>query len=188
MNDTSTAIACNLTKPNLRSRKDVFQRSLTPYLTRATYTSGTSQLVFSKPDVTRKMLEHLMVLERDCCPFFNFDLSETSSHFQLIVTGPEGSEDMVRNFFSVTSGPECACSDSNQPAGFNTKKYAAGFIAMCAVACTVPPALAALGLISVGLGAYISKGIEAVVITAILSVLGFLLVRYVKMRRRRVSS
>lgn len=183
MTDTSTAIVCSLTEPDLRNRKVVLRSELKPYLTQATYVAGTSRLVFTKPEVTRQILEHLIVLESDCCPFFSFDLSETDTHFHLSVAGPKGIEDMVRNFFSTSGRVGCGCTGTNQSSGTRTTRNVAGFITLCAIACAIPPTLAALGLIGVATGAFIGKGIEVAVIALALMGLGYVLLQYVKKKR-----
>lgn len=191
MTDNSSPIACNLSEPEERNQRDVYRRNLTPFLTDATYAAGTSRLAFSKPDVTRQMLEHLVASEQDCCAFLNFDLSETATHFHLDVSGPEGSEDIIRKFFSSSSGstePACGCAGADQPRKTKTKKYFARFITICAIACAVPPTLAAVGLIGVATVAYLGKGIEAVLIVLALMGLGFLLIQFVKKRLREASS
>ncbi|MEY8120805.1 hypothetical protein AB9F26_21685 [Falsihalocynthiibacter sp. BN13B15] len=188
MTDTSTVIACNLTEPVLRNRKEILCSKLSPFLTEANYAAGISRLIFSKPNVTRKMLEDLILLEGECCPFFSFDFSETSSHFQLNVTGPEGSEDMVRDFLSVNTDKACGCAGADKPSSSRAKKHVFGFITLCAVGCAVPPTLAALGFIGAVTGAYIGMWVEVVAVFAILSGGGFIFAQYVKKKQREVSS
>lgn len=183
MTDNSTAIVCNLTEPDARSRKAILRSNLKPYLIQSSYASGSSQLSFSKPAVTRKKLEQLIALERDCCPFFKFELSETNTHFQLHVTGPDGSEGMVRDFFSTHAEGECRCIESGQSSESGTTKKVVGFISLCAIACAVPPTLAALGLVSVATGAFIGRGIEVAVGALALIGLAYLLVQYAKTKR-----
>jgi len=187
MTNASNVIACSLTEPDLRERKEMLRSALSPFLTQATFAAGTSRLAFSKPDVTRKMLEDMILLERECCPFFSFDLSESSSNFQLNVTGPEGSEDMVRDFFSMNNDTTCGCAGSDNSSS-SKKKYVFGFITLCAVGCATPPILVALGLIGVVTGAYIGIWAEVAVVFAIVLGGGFLLAQYVKKKRRGVSS
>lgn len=186
MTDTSAAIVCNLSGPELRNRKDVFRAELKPFLTQATYAKGSSCLVFSKPGITRDMLERFSLLERECCPFFTIEISEALSHFQVTITGPEGSEDMVRDVFSKTSGS--GCGDQKTPTGYNSRTYFGGFIALCAIGCAIPPTLSAAGLIGVATGAYMGKVVEAIVVSAILMWVGLLLVQYVKKRQQRKPS
>jgi hypothetical protein len=186
MTNTSDVIACNLSEPDLRKRKDMLRSMLSPFLTQATFAAGTSRLAFSKPDVTRKMLEDMILLERECCPFFSFDLSETNSDFQLNVTGPEGSDDMVRNLFSTNNNATCSCATSDK--SFTSKKnYVFGFITLCAVGCAALPTLAALGLIGVATGAYVGMWAEVVAVFAVVLGVGYLLAPYVRKKRREGS-
>lgn len=187
MTDASNVIACSLTEPDLRKRKEMLRNALSPFLTQATFAAGTSRLAFSKPDVTRKMLEDMILLERECCPFFSFDLSEGSSDFQLSVTGPEGSEDMVRDFFSTNNDTTCGCAGSDKPST-SKKNYVFGFITLCAVGCATPPTLAALGLIGVATGAYVGMWAEVVAVFTVVLGGGYLLAQYVRKKRREVSS
>lgn len=186
MTDTSIALVCNLTEPELRNRKEILRGKLSPFLTQASYAQGTSQLVFSKVNVSKKLLEELISLERECCPFFGFDLSENSSHFHLSVTGPVGSETMVRDFFSMDIDKPCGCTVSNQPFA-HKKKHAFGFITLCAVGCAVPPTLTSPGFIGAATGAYFGMWVEGAVILAIMVGGGYLFVKYMKKRQRRVS-
>ena len=104
MTDNSSPNVCNLSEPEDSIQGNAYRRDLAPFLTDATYSAGTSRLAFSKPDVTRQMLEQLVASEQDCCSFLEFDLSENATHFHLDVSGPEGSENIIRNFFSPSSG------------------------------------------------------------------------------------
>lgn len=183
MTDTSTAIACNLLEPHLRDRKVALRGKLAPFLTDANYNDGTSQLAFSKPGVTRQTLDQFMVSEGDCCSFLNFDLSETDTHFHLNITGPAGSEELVRNFFSTSEKSRCGCTGAKQSNGTQITRNAVGFITLCAIACAIPPALAALGLVSVATGAYIGRGIEAAIIALIIIGLGYVLVQFMKKKQ-----
>lgn len=191
MTSSTRAIACNLSSHDERAQRSAFRRSLTPFLIASTYAAGTSQLTFSKPDVTRQMLENLIASEQSCCTFLEFDLSETATAFQLGVRGPKGSEDIVRNFFSTTetsSPPTCGCSNTPEPTKAKKAKYFVGFLTLCAIGCVVPPVLAGLGLISVATGAYLGKGIEVVLVGSALLGLGFLLIQFVQKKRQGAPS
>lgn len=185
MTDKPSEIVCNLTEPKLRDRKDDFRTKLTPYLTKATYAKGTSRLVFSKPEVTRDMLKQLMVLESKCCPFFSFDLTETDNHFQLSVTGPEGSEDMVQDFFCPSGETGCGCSAQTTTTSSKRPKYIAGVVSLCMIACAIPPVLAAFGLVSVATGAWFGRGIEVVITSLALFGFAYFLLQYARTRRRK---
>lgn len=77
----------------------------------------------------------------------------------------------------------CGCSKAKSSGKANIAKYGAGFITLCALCCAIPPALIALGLISITTGAYFSAG--STVALVVLGVLGlsYLLMQYVKRNR-----
>ncbi|MEM9710411.1 MAG: hypothetical protein AAF871_16685 [Pseudomonadota bacterium] len=118
MDKTAPELACKLTQFELRQRKSDIRQSLTPHLVSSSYVEGMSHLAFRKPSVSRAQLEHLIALEQACCPFFSFSIRETDKEFTLIVSGPEGSEDLVRDLFlseqSTTCGGSGRMSQSNQ--------------------------------------------------------------------------
>ncbi|MEM1048677.1 MAG: hypothetical protein AAGL24_21165 [Pseudomonadota bacterium] len=110
MNNTSPDIVCTLTQPELRLRKVHIRKTLTPHLLASCYAEGVSRLAFARPAVSRVQLEHLIKLEQACCPFLTFEIREMSKEFTLIVSGPEGSEDLVRDLFSSEPSAPCGCS------------------------------------------------------------------------------
>lgn len=79
--------------------------------------------------------------------------------------------------------PSCHCSKAKSPRKAKAAKYGAGFITLCGLCCIVPPALVALGLMSITAGAYFSAG--STVVLVILGVLGlsYLLMQYIKRKR-----
>ncbi len=101
MTKNSPAIACTLSKPEERAQRSTFRRDLAPFLENTVYEDGRSQLSFSRPEVTRNTLEQLIASEKGCCAFLDFELSETDAHFHLTVSGPKGSEDIIRSFFPL---------------------------------------------------------------------------------------
>lgn len=185
MTDMSSQIVCNLTAPELKERKGIFRRKLTPHLVKSTYAAGSALLIFSRPEVSREMLETLIELEGECCPFFSFNLEETSDHFQLQITGPDGSENMVCDFFETSNEASCGCGAKDKSTGSAVPKFFASLVSLCVVACAVPPALAAAGLANVATGAWLGNVVEGTVIGTALFGFGFLLLQYVKTKRRK---
>jgi len=179
----SSEIVCTLAEPELQARKAELRQNLKPFLKRSEYADGASVLFFSKPGVTRQQIERMMELERDCCPFFEFELAETGHAFQLSVRGPVGSEGLVRDFFGEPDGAGCGCVRAKGPSARKTGAYIAGFASLCVIACAAPPLLAALGLVGVATGAAWFGWVEAVLIAVALIGLGMFAVQYVKKRR-----
>ncbi|MEL6205530.1 MAG: hypothetical protein AAFR47_09490 [Pseudomonadota bacterium] len=110
MDNTAPAIFCTLSPPELRQRKAEVRAGLSPHIVTSSYAQGISRLAFARPAVARTQLEHLIKLEQACCPFFTFEIREMDNAFTLIVSGPEGSEDFVRDLFSSEEPNSCACS------------------------------------------------------------------------------
>ncbi|MEM8777102.1 MAG: hypothetical protein AAGF53_18895 [Pseudomonadota bacterium] len=110
MKATSPEIFCTLTEPELRQRKLEVRESLGPHVLASSYADGVSELVFARPAVSRERLEHLIMLEQTCCPFFEFDLRQADKTFTLVISGPKGSESFVRDLFSPQPSASCGCS------------------------------------------------------------------------------
>jgi len=187
MTDTSSEIACDLTEPEVRERKGVLRRTLTPFLEKTEYAAGTELLVFSKPEVTRETLQTLMKLETECCPFLSFELAESDTHFELTVTGPNGSEDMVREFFGTSNSTPCGCSAPRKKTGLTRSKYVGGALSLCVLACAAPPLLAAFGLVGIATSTWLGRGLETVVIGVVLSAATYYLFKYARKRRQEAK-
>jgi len=110
MENTAHEIVCALTQPEFRQRKADVYKDLTPHLISLSYKEGVSRLAFARPAVSQAQLERLIKLEQACCPFLNFEVKEMDKEFVLIVLGPEGSEDIVRDLFSPEQMGSCRCS------------------------------------------------------------------------------
>jgi len=74
----------------------------------------------------------------------------------------------------------CDCSWPKSSRRSKAIKYGAGFITLCALCCAVPPALIALGFVSIATGAYIGAGATASLVVFGVLGLGYLLMHYVK--------
>lgn len=84
---------------------------------------------------------------------------------------------------NATSDQGCDCAPVARQSKSKTPKYFASFVTLCAIGCAVPPILAALGLIGIATGAYLSSGIEVLLIILALLGLGALLMKFVKKKR-----
>lgn len=81
----------------------------------------------------------------------------------------------------------CGGGCGKKPASMKIAKPMASFIALCAVCCAIVPVLAAAGLIGTVTGVYISKGIEAFLISVGLIGFGYIVMRFVRKRRRGLA-
>ena len=77
----------------------------------------------------------------------------------------------------------CGCSGVRKPHAAKALKFGAGFVALCAICCAVPPALIAVGLIGITTGAYLSAGATVAFIVLALLGLGYLSMTYLKKKR-----
>ncbi|MEL6363104.1 MAG: hypothetical protein AAFR21_18720 [Pseudomonadota bacterium] len=109
MDQTAPEIFCSLSSVELRDRKADVRESLTPHLIASSYARGVSHLAFARPEVSRVHLEHLIKLEQACCPFFHFEIREMDTEVMLSISGPEGSEDFVRDLFASQRSASCGC-------------------------------------------------------------------------------
>lgn len=109
MTKATPEIVCKLTDLEFRERKELIRRELTPFMTKLARADKTLRLEFSEPEVTVQMLEELIELERECCPFLDFRIIETDCCLELIVAGPVGSEGLVNDLFAVDSNGGACC-------------------------------------------------------------------------------
>ena len=130
----------------------------------------------------------VIALEKECCAFLSFELSESATHYGLCVSGPEGSQELVRNFLTTPERSGCGCAGTTQDKKAKTKKFAAGFVTLCAIGCAIPPILAATGMIGVATGVYVSNGVEAALIALGLLGVTLYLVSYFRNKRKGLSA
>lgn len=90
------ALSCKLTAPELRQRKESVIRQLKEAaIERKEMENGFAYRYLS----TDKMLDMLMDFvktERQCCDFFDFDISISNDHNAwLKISGPDGAKDFI---------------------------------------------------------------------------------------------
>jgi len=67
--------------------------------------------------------------------------------------------------------PFCDYTDTRKSWKTTLAKFGAGLITLCAICCTVPSGLLALGLIGISTGAYLGVGLKAAIV--VLALFGF---------------
>lgn len=95
----SKALACKLTSPELRLRKETVIKSLKSQVITKTELKNGYQYKF---EVTDKMIDELaefIKTERACCDFFTFNLSFSGDkkHAILQITGPAGTKEFIKS-------------------------------------------------------------------------------------------
>ncbi len=82
-----------------------------------------------------------------------------------------------------SADPGCGCAPAGKQPKTKTAKNFAGFVTLCAICCAVPPVLVAFGVIGIATGAYLSTGVEVLIVILAMMGLGLLLMKFVKKKR-----
>ena len=90
MTDTTTKMACSLDTEALTNRRAFFRERIMPKALARTRTDDGLQIVFENDPAVRDELRLFIALERQCCGFLDFELSEDleKSRLLLVVLGP----------------------------------------------------------------------------------------------------
>lgn len=93
----SEAWSCNLTSPELKKRKETVIQSLKSQILEKKALPEGFAFLFKGNDALLDELILFIKTERECCPFFSFDLSISGnkSKIWLSLTGPEGVKDFI---------------------------------------------------------------------------------------------
>jgi len=85
-------LSCKLTNPEWRKRKETVLQSLKTQILEKKVLSEGFAFLFQGNDAVLDELIMFVKTERECCPFFTFDLSVSGdkSKIWLSLTGPEG--------------------------------------------------------------------------------------------------
>lgn len=92
-----TTLACKLTTPELRKRKETVLASLRKQVLKRNELSNGYAFTFSGTDETIDELAEFIKTERSCCDFFTFDLSVAGDQSKIIlkITGPDGAKEFI---------------------------------------------------------------------------------------------
>ena len=90
-------IACSLTSPELRKRRDQVLEILRRHCHEQRPLPNGYHLQFSGQDAVLVELASLIEVERECCPFLNFQLVVEPDHgpVHLELTGPVGTREFL---------------------------------------------------------------------------------------------
>ena len=103
MSDTTTPMACSLDAESLTNRKLLFREKLLPRALHKTRIDNGLRVVFPKNPIVRDELQALITLERQCCGFLDFELSEDLDNSQLLlnITGPLEAQAVLDQMASI---------------------------------------------------------------------------------------
>ena len=92
-------IACTLSTAELQERKAAIFASLRNAVLGTSRIPGGYRYEFSYHPVTLRGLCRMVELERQCCRFLNFDLTENEKTIRLDVSGPPEALAIVEDLF-----------------------------------------------------------------------------------------
>lgn len=93
---SSKALACKMTTPELRVRKETVIKSLKNQLIAKKELKDGYQYSFAGTDKMIDELAEFVKSERACCDFFTFNLSFKDEQAILQITGPKGVKEFIK--------------------------------------------------------------------------------------------
>lgn len=191
MNGIGTNHTGDLSTPEWDQQRSDIRNKLTPHLTDIAHSDNATKLQFSKSEVTQALLQQFIAIEGEYGATLQFTISEEKNHFQLSVTGPDGSEDLVRNFLAEASNIEkplpgsgsAPVPQNNLAQGQKTKSYFGRVFTLCVICCAAPYAFVSFGIMSVSAGAYFGRILEISMILGALVLFGYFSLRLFRSRQ-----
>src|ERR1041385_8064265 len=97
--EQKTNLSCKLTSPELQKRKTTVIDSLQKQILGKKELDNGFSFRFPGNDVTIDRLNEFIKTERQCCPFFNFDLKITgdTNSVWMDVTGRDGTKEFIKD-------------------------------------------------------------------------------------------
>ena len=104
---TAMPIACRLTTPELRAREQVVQREVVAGVQETRELADGYALRFPGDAAWLDTLAEFIRFERECCPFFTFELRCEPQHgpLWLHLRGPEGVKEFVATLLALPNAP-----------------------------------------------------------------------------------
>ena len=115
MPETTTEMACSLDEAALRNRKLMFRERLLPQALQINRTGDGLHIVFVDGPALRDELQTFIALERECCGFLDFELTEDLGESRLLldVTGPVAAQAALDQMQSVLANGAAAPTGSD---------------------------------------------------------------------------
>jgi len=95
----STEVSCTLTSLQQRARHAHVKDTIIPMVCSVTRADGLLRIEFTEPENIRELVEEFVTLERQCCSFLSFSISETDGRLTVVIQGAPESEHMLDLFF-----------------------------------------------------------------------------------------
>ena len=95
-------VACFLTDSELKKRRQGHLDRMAALIKEVTEIPTGYKYTFKLESKTLEQLTKIIELERNCCPFLNFELSLRAGEdtVSLTLTGPEGTKEAVKSLFN----------------------------------------------------------------------------------------
>lgn len=101
-------IACSLDREALVERAELLRRIGAAGLLDTRRSGPTLTLLFVRDVTLRSALERFVALERDCCPFLDFTISEVADELQLLIYAPPEAGAVLDAIAVATTGRKTA--------------------------------------------------------------------------------
>ncbi|MDP1817782.1 MAG: hypothetical protein Q8K92_25215 [Leadbetterella sp.] len=99
----NSTMACKLTSAEFRERKETVIANLKKEIVEKKELKNGIKYTFKDSDETINMLTDFIKTERQCCDFFNFEVSVSAEkkYVYLALTGPKGVKDFIKTELSL---------------------------------------------------------------------------------------
>lgn len=94
-----TPIACSLTSTQLADRRRTVLDSIRKDMRSIARLPAGYAYDFPMTSEMLKRVNHLVELERQCCAFLTFTITESDTSIRLEITGPEAATPMIASLF-----------------------------------------------------------------------------------------
>lgn len=101
--DIGAEVACSLNDAEFKERRALARRTLIENVTGARRTRNGLVLTFENSGALRRDLEHFISLERRCCGFLDFSITDVRS-VELTISGPSEAAATIDIFAAAVEG------------------------------------------------------------------------------------
>ena len=91
-------IACSLNDEEMRARRTLARKTVVPHIIESRTIEGGLELQFSESAEVRTAVELFVSLERECCGFLTFSLTQPADGLTLTIEGPPEAAAVVETF------------------------------------------------------------------------------------------
>jgi len=100
----STGICCSLTPEQQKARRAQVRDTIVPLVHTAVRSGSNLRIEFAESGETRALVEEFIALERACCGFLRFALSEPGDQLSVSIQGPAEAVEVIEMFRRTVRG------------------------------------------------------------------------------------